>query len=306
MYKKAILGFAVAGVLGSANAMACTPVSGVTIISSPGVYCLTQDITAPNQTSAYGVKVQSSDVVLDLNGYTIQGASHNATSSTSYNTRGVEVHMTNTTLNNVTIKNGTISGFNEGANIVAANITVTDINFIDILNNGLAITAKDGFKVTNNTFNINQDLQATTGYRVGVTGINVDCRSARSAPEKNGSVISGNQIVELRPGVGLFNLRQGRTGIYMRSCHNTVISDNFIAGGTLATNDIPTQNNYNTAIHDLTAKYVVADNNIVSNFRYGFSVQSGNTIARNNVLRNVPSNNLSNTLDGGGNVTFYP
>ena len=58
-----------------AETVNCTAITSVPFtISSPGIYCLTQNL---NQTDAEtsAIQIDASNVVLDLNGWTLRGAS---------------------------------------------------------------------------------------------------------------------------------------------------------------------------------------------------------------------------------------
>jgi parallel beta-helix repeat protein len=71
-------------------------------ISTHGVYCLTSDI-ATDLTSGYAVTIAADDVVLDLNGHTID----NLAAGSGTQAYGIYGYRRK----NVTVKNGTIRGF---------------------------------------------------------------------------------------------------------------------------------------------------------------------------------------------------
>ncbi len=72
------------------------PISACTTISSPGEYVLNSNIN--NYASGTCIKITSNDVVLDGNGFTIDGIKAGST-------YGVYVYNTSFTLSNVTVKN---------------------------------------------------------------------------------------------------------------------------------------------------------------------------------------------------------
>jgi nitrous oxidase accessory protein NosD len=83
-----------------AEVTGCTEISSVPFtVASPGIYCLNSSIVAP-PLSGSAIEVSADDVVIDLNGHTLEVAGPN-------NALGVR------TINNknVTVRNGTIRGF---------------------------------------------------------------------------------------------------------------------------------------------------------------------------------------------------
>ncbi len=80
-------------------------------ISSPGVYVLNQDFLNLNLTGATAaIKINASDVVLDLNGHTISNTAAGA------GTLAYGVYAADRT--NVTVRNGTVQGFMTGVGII--------------------------------------------------------------------------------------------------------------------------------------------------------------------------------------------
>lgn len=84
------------------------PKSTLTLISNPGVYCLTKDFEYTGTGNA--IQINADDVVLDLNGHTISGPAVATTPDLSTTTQGIYANG----MKNVTIKNGTIRGFKIG------------------------------------------------------------------------------------------------------------------------------------------------------------------------------------------------
>jgi len=94
-----------------AQAQTCTPVSTVPYtITTNGVYCLTQALQT-SQTSGAAITITGSNVVLDLNGFGIRGA------TAGVGTTAIGVQFS--TANNV-VKNGYIRGFYKGIEVTAA------------------------------------------------------------------------------------------------------------------------------------------------------------------------------------------
>lgn len=105
------------------------------IIGSPGHYVLDGDKPVP--TGLTGILITSSDVVLDLNGFTV------STTGLAFSGEGIDFN--NNELSNVTIRNGTLRGFAFGGVSAPDLSTVENIKVIDCGLNG--ISAGDGSRV---------------------------------------------------------------------------------------------------------------------------------------------------------------
>ena len=83
-----------------AEVTGCTEISSVpSTLSLPGIYCLNSSLVA-SVTSGAAIAVSADDVVVDLNGHTLEAAGPN-------NALGVRTIANK----NVTVRNGTIRGF---------------------------------------------------------------------------------------------------------------------------------------------------------------------------------------------------
>ena len=81
----------------------CTPITSLpNTITAPGVYCLTSDL-ATNVTSGNAIEIGTDNVVINLNGHTIDGQ----TAGLGTTTNGIYAYQRQ----NITIKNGTVRGF---------------------------------------------------------------------------------------------------------------------------------------------------------------------------------------------------
>jgi hypothetical protein len=86
----------------------CTAITGLPwMISSPGTYCLTADLTT-SATSGPAILIQVSSVTIDLNGHKL--ASTGGSASTTIGIHGQDRRY-------VVIKNGTIRGFHKAVNL---------------------------------------------------------------------------------------------------------------------------------------------------------------------------------------------
>lgn len=106
-----VLGLAVIGALEAAawaDTVKCDRISSVpTAISSPGVYCLDRHLTTGIASGA-AIVIQSSNVTLDLAGFTLAGTAGPA--GTAFGIQAVGRR-------NVTIRDGTVRGFEEGISL---------------------------------------------------------------------------------------------------------------------------------------------------------------------------------------------
>jgi hypothetical protein len=81
----------------------CTPITSLpNTITTPGVYCLTSDL-ATNVTSGNAIEIVTDNVVINLNGHTLDGQ----TAGLGTSTNGIYAYQRQ----NITIRNGTVRGF---------------------------------------------------------------------------------------------------------------------------------------------------------------------------------------------------
>jgi len=116
----------------------CTIISSTTatIIANSGFYCLNANSTAtlPNLASGIFITINASNVVLDLNGYTIKNVYANSTAD-GIGTTG--------TATNVTIRNGKLIGFNRGINIRTGSDHLVEKMKIDSIDHGVDVRGKN-------------------------------------------------------------------------------------------------------------------------------------------------------------------
>lgn len=93
-----------------ANPCAPTPIYGPTTISTPGYYCVANDITATINLAPI-ITISTNNVVLDLNGHTIENL------GTGFGTACIETSGNN----NITIRNGTLRTNRTGINVLGGN-----------------------------------------------------------------------------------------------------------------------------------------------------------------------------------------
>jgi hypothetical protein len=103
----------------------CTPIDLTYlpyVISAPGSYCLTQDYFVVAK-STPAIAVKSSDVVIDLNGHTLETLHTPGTMP-----RAIEVRApTGPSIGNITIRNGVLRRFYIGVEVAGDDVTVEDV-----------------------------------------------------------------------------------------------------------------------------------------------------------------------------------
>ena len=88
------------------------------VITDEGVYCLTGNL-GTSMRQGIAVWIKADNVVLDLNGFILEGFTDRATTTATGVFAGGQ--------QNITIRNGTIRGFNYGISMVVSNGTVEGI-----------------------------------------------------------------------------------------------------------------------------------------------------------------------------------
>lgn len=121
------------------------PASGI-VISTPGTYTLAGNMTwTPSATTTSAISIQSSNVVLDLAGYTVTAV---ITDPSAQNTG---VFVASGQLENITIKNGTLSAFTEygiqARQICGLNISGITVSGLCLNNKTISLATPTGIFV---------------------------------------------------------------------------------------------------------------------------------------------------------------
>lgn len=104
----------------AADADGCIAISSAPFtISNSGSYCLTKDISTSTGTA---IQINSSDVALDLGGYTLNGLSSGGSTSAAAITDAYTLRR------NITVRNGTIRGFDSAVYLIGTGIRVEGIH----------------------------------------------------------------------------------------------------------------------------------------------------------------------------------
>ena len=170
-----------------------TPITTTTIISAPGTYCLAQALSTPGATP---ITISANNVLLDLNGYFVSGATGIAISNG---------------FNNITIQNGGVTGttaFGVNVGSSANSITVQNMQFQSCAGTAINFLGpNDGCVINNvviqNTTSTGVSIASTNAFQMSNLSI-VDCTVAGAFL---GISLSGN-------GIQLSN-------IYIANCQST-------------------------------------------------------------------------------------
>ncbi|MCB1907141.1 MAG: hypothetical protein KDH15_07210 [Rhodocyclaceae bacterium] len=160
---------------GAALAQTCTPVDFVPFtISSPGEYCLTQDLSWTGTGPA--ISVEADNVTVDLQGYEMQGPHYGHVPANP-----VSLAILADDVYNTTIRNGRISGFATGVSLrsglpLTGGHIVENLNFNSIASAAISIGTRSTIVRNNRITRLDGNLQANcvcTRAVHGITGGNV-------------------------------------------------------------------------------------------------------------------------------------
>lgn len=207
--QRPILGFFILGVsffASTAFAEGCVPIISVpVIITTPGTYCLTGDLSAPRFGNS--IDVQVDNVILDFKGYDLIGVSggagvesRNADNVIIRNGRitGTDIGVnigSNSVVENMVIHNIRVGVVVAGANTVVRNNVITDVyakwdsGAAGIIISGSSCTQAVGIQVINNAILNFRNFQngSGTGYGISAGG----CASVINNNTLNGTHVGG-------------------------------------------------------------------------------------------------------------------
>lgn len=300
----AAVGVSAGAMLSVAPAYAVVPACGSTITTS---IVLTGDIL---NCPATALRVNASNVTIDLNGHTIDGPG-----PTQNGPSGVVVTQGNS---NVTVKNGRIQEFAFGVGL-GTGTSGADVTGLTLIGNGSGVAAVStvmgvfavtdnnhihGNQVVNNQFQGialvgsgnwiegNSITDSQNGIRVGAGG----------APASNGNRVESNRLDRARilinnapDTVVLGNQVVGSplTGILVVDSPRTIVSSNEVVA-----------NGDGIGVQGSSAGTVVSDNTAYNSADDGIDIATPNvTVARNVAYQNRDYGiaAVAGTIDGGGN-----
>ncbi len=275
------------------------------VISEPGSYCLTQNLTHTDRyTNA--IEVDANNVTIDLGGYSIIGptTSYNETCSGIY----IDMH------NNVEIRNGTITNFpyigifgdisdevgeNSGIRVISVRVMSTGAEGIVLW--GLHHTIRN-CTVTNTQLELDQGFGGITcGPLSTVTGNVVSRHRITGIQVLSGSTVHNNTIGECSYGIVPSNACSIVDNTIFFTFDGISVVD--MAGCLIKGNTIRECEGYGIAIEGFDN---AIEENLVTSCEVGISfLYAENVFANNRALyngTNFGGNVPSGVYDGGGNI----
>jgi parallel beta-helix repeat protein len=279
------------------QAQSCTPIYSVPYsISSPGKYCLTQNLRYEGGDTA--ISISSDDVVLDFNGYTLQGGAAAAANSFSRGVLGIY-------RSNVTVRNGAIRKFGYGVQFTqqsggaSIGLLIEQMLVDGVSTTGMQIDGTNAVIRGNRISNVTTTNSNGLAYAILVFGSGariIDNVVARvNSPAfpvgiwiaASGSVVQGNFVSEL--GVSTNGL--SGYGIYVNpNVTSGIIENNHVSQSVvLAGTGIGVSSNVTN---------IVVEKNTVIGYRAGINL-SGSTGSK---IRNNTVNVVGVAYYGGINL----
>ena len=279
-----------------------TPLTSCGVISQPGSYLVTRNLTAAG--SCLGILADN--VTIDLGGFILSG-----------NGASDGILTDNSPHKDITVRNGTVTGFNRGIDLSQVegakveNVRIRDNASFGVLVGASSVVANSvirhngsdgvrvlsGSTVTGNTISENSGEGILAAEGGTITGNTVADNTGHGIDAGFGSVVRGNAVSG-----------SGGTGIraFASAVNHNAVSDNgtigiFLGNGSSAIGNTVANNDS----HGLSggAGIVVKDNSALGNGGTGIIAGSGSTVSQNSVLNNspvgiqavCPSNVLGNT-----------
>jgi parallel beta-helix repeat protein len=275
------------------------------VISSPGVYVLTQDIL--NSSATKCIEITSSDVIFDGNGHTIDGLD-------TSNTYGVYVYNFST-LTNVTVKNLTVTDWYYGIYYQNTENGAIEDNNATSNYYGIFLFSSNYNTITNNTANSNDNhgifLSSSSNYNTlsNNTAASNTYGGIYLWSSSNINTLSNNNATSNYYGIYLYSstnntlsnnsITSNSYGIRFYSSSNNTISDNLVSSNiygaylwssnynTLSNNNA-TSNSYGIYLYS-SSHNTLSNNNVTSNSQQGIYLyysSNYNTLSNNNATSN--------------------
>jgi hypothetical protein len=191
----------------------CRPVSVPlpAIISEAGVYCLAGNV-GTSMLQGIAILIQADNVVLDLNGFVLEGFADRARTTAI----GVFAGGFGSPPQNVTVRNGTIRGFHYGVTLIVSNGTVESIRADRNTFVGITVGGVD-------TVIRNNQVVATggTGIVVGIPGLSAAKGIQASGPAPR---VLNNDVT------GIPNEASAKaTGIFLTALGGLVVNNRIVS-----------------------------------------------------------------------------
>jgi hypothetical protein len=272
---------ATASLAGIRAEAACAPIEHVPfIVSTPGTYCLAQDISSPYELSEF-IWIQADNVTIDLAGHTLDGQSRSLYGVYGWDRR------------NVTVRGGRLLGFAMGVFLGAATSSadalgghrIEDLELRGIEGIGINVWGRGNLVQRNRIADTGTGLEVNTAEGIRVAGPSarvLDNEVIRTrgvaagirVVNAPGTIVSGNRISET---VGISPTES--IAIAVGSSANTQIQGNQISNVTSYARS--------TGVLVLSSSYVIVRDNSFSFLDRG--VVFGSSAATGKYIGNVTS-----------------
>ena len=288
-------GFLLTATPARAETTNCTPITGQTVISTQGIYCLTGNVET-NLASGIAIQIAVNNVTIDFNGYKLGNLSAGAGTAA----RGVYASGRK----NVTIRNGIIRGFYRGMYLVnGSGYLVEDMIVDGNTYTGIYITSTTGVVVRNNRV-VNTGGSATINHAIGLaithcTGSMVDSNIVDKTTAVNtgwafGLDVSYSDYIAAKGNriTNTSSISNSAVGIYAPYADHGVIEDNAVLG-TSSTGD-------RIGIY-IAGTNTQAEGNRISNVLTGIQCVYASSEIKDNSVTNATTP-YTGCTDSGGNT----
>lgn len=263
-------------------------------ISTPGSYFLIKNVTGPANTTGNGITINSSDVTLDLNGFSVTG-----TSADSSQLHGFGIYVSLNPAHNIVVRNGVVRDWNYG--VTADGAHQSRIESVRALNNNW-----DGIRGGPDTTITDSSSASNLEYGIVSFGGTVQ-HSEVDGNTKAGIFVTDNSVVKdnsvhngLGDGIDVANNADVEGNSVVANADQGIVS----SGETAMIKDNLVKASGRTGIYVLDSSTVEGNTvvgNSVSASGSGGILVAGiyNTIAANQVF---PNNIQDITVTGGYNL----
>jgi hypothetical protein len=252
----------------------CTEITSVPYhVNAPGTYCLKGSLALP-MSGFIAVQIYADDVVLDLNGHTLDGSGAGP-ATTSMGVRALKRR-------NVTVRNGTIRGFATGVYLglgLSQGHVIEKLRLDSNTEYGLIMDALGGI--------VRHNLVVGTGGSTQTDAVGPYALYASGA----GAHVIDNEVVHTveAPGGTAF-------GIIVEQGEGAVIERNVVSNASLGPSA-------STGIR-ISASRVAVVGNRVTNMRKGIHFSSGPGIYMDNTVANASAPFTGGTAAGATNFSY--
>lgn len=259
-------------------------------ISAPGIYCLANNVTVPSTSATVGITINTSNAILDLNGYQIRGQHFGGVVAPGSRTTGIGTGTNAKT--NITIRNGRITGVDFGMIVntgTSGGHLIENVQLDDISGIGIALNAYNSVVRNNILDRVDGSLQTPAPgllWAVIIFG--------------GGNQITNNTITGLKEGADTMAF-----GIYSYSITPDIVSTSLIEGNFIQglKSSLKTY-----GLYVILQENAMILNNRLSQLNTGISmdVYSASSVCSGNIAVGVTGSKYTNcpALPAGAPINF--